>query len=447
MKSGIKRILVALAVIIICLPAAGTPYKNVWVKLDVATSGAGTVYITSADPKPKVPSVKGSQTELKATLTERDNGYPVSLHAVATAGWKFYAFTNVLKADNDYTNEDIVSRDNPATVLVTVSRTTETYVAVDATASEVEQKRDEAREKEPWPDSPDAQYYAVFVSDDGELITTLTAYAPFQTPDGSGVMGRIVRPEIVHEGDEVSIEAVPYPGFSFDHWSSQQVETFSQEPRIQVTAHADITYTAHFSVSPLVIGDEGWATYGSMKTVRVPSDQGLEAFVVNAVEDGKVYMQKTDVIPHETGVLLKAAPGSYLLEANTSEQDEPSLQSYLYAVPLEPIVTNGAFYILANKEQGVGFYLLRDGESVPVGKAFLRLNSEGNASSRTFLSLTDEASAITYHPTPITHHPTPITQHPTPITQHPTPITLSGQEVGVAYRGLVVKNGKKIWKR
>ena len=111
-----------------------------------------------------------------------------------------------------------------------------------------------------------------------------------------------------------------------------------------MTAHADVTYTAHFAVSPLVIGDEGWATYGSMKTVRVPSDQGLEAFVVSTVYYGKVYLRKTDVIPHETGVLLKGSPGCYLLDANTSEQDEPSLHSYLYAVPLEPIVTNGAFY-------------------------------------------------------------------------------------------------------
>lgn len=429
-----KRILVALAVMTICLPAMATPYMNVWVKLDVATSGAGTVYITGADPNPKVPSVEGGQTELQATLTARDSGYPVTLHAVANAGWKFYAFTNVLKADNNYTNEDIVSRDNPATVLVNVSRTTETYVAVDATASEVEQKRDEARENEPWPDSPDAQYYAVFVSDNGELITTLTAFAPFQTPDGSGAMGRIIRPEIVHEGDEVSIEAVPYPGFSFDHWSTQQVETYSQESRIQVTAHADVTYTAHFAVSPLVIGDEGWASYGSMKTVRVPSEQGLEAYVVSTIYYGRVYLRKTDVIPHETGVLLKGSPGSYLMDANTSEQDEPSLQSDLHAAPLTPIATDGTIYILANKEQGVGFYLLRDGESVPVGKAFLRLNPEGDAYARPFLPLADETSAI-------------VSRTGVSEAECAPAYNLSGQQVGATYRGLVVKNGKKWWQK
>ena len=433
MNGLIKKVLIGVAVMVICLPAVGTPYKNVWVKLDVATSGAGTVYMTSADPKPMSPSVEGSQTELKATLTERDNGYPVELHAVANEGWKFYAFTNVQKDNNDYTNEDIVSRDNPATVLIPIARETNTYVGVGASATEVEQHRDEARQNEPWPTTPDAQFYTVFVSDNGQLITTLTTYAPYQTPDGSGAMGRIIRPEIVYEGDEVSIEAVPYPGFSFAGWTIDD-QPYSQENPIQVTAHADVTYMAHFSVAPLEVGDEGWATYGSMKTVRVPSGQGLEAYVVTGIEDSKVLLKQVQAIPHETGVLFKAPSGAYQLDADTEAKDEPTVISFLHAAADEPVQADGHIFILANKEQGTGFYLLRDGEQVPPGKAYLRLDDAGNLKSRRFLSLALEPTGVEKLMMTAEGNDGPL-------------YNLAGQQVAPAYRGLVMKSGKKHWQR
>lgn len=429
MKKYLRKTLTGIAVLMTSLPVAATPYKNVWAQLDVATAGAGTVYMTSADPKPLEASVEGSRTELKATLTERDGGYPVELHAVASEGWTFYAFTNVLKANNDYTNEDIVSRDNPATVLISIPRETNTYVGVGASASEVEQHRDEARQNEAWPTIPDAHFYAVFVQEDGQLITTLTTYAPYQMPDGSGAMGRIIRPEIVHEGDEVTIEASPYPGFLFTGWTVHD-ELYSLESRIQVTAHADVTYMAHFSVAPLEIGDEGWVTYGSMKTVRVPSGEGLEAFVVSGIDGSKVLLRQVHTIPHETGVLFKAPSGSYQLDADTEAKDEPTEQSFLHAAANEPVLTDGHIYILANKEQGTGFYLLRDGEQVPPGKAYLRLDDDGKLKAQRFFSLAMESAGVENMMLSVGKDNVPS-------------YNLAGQQVTSAFTGIVVKNGKK----
>lgn len=380
-----KKIFAVIVCVAFSIMASATPFKNVWATLETATTGAGTVYMTCDDPNPKKESETGVTTEIQCTLTESNGGYPVTLHAIPEEGWTFIGFTNILREDGNYQNSDFVSRDNPAKVFITIDRTTETAVAIDASETELERTRNVARQKEPWPDEPDARFYAVFVQkSDKKMLTGLIRYAVCQQPDGSGAMGTIEHPEVIFEGDEVTAVGKPRQGCSFVKWTDDAGKTVTTNPNLTFTAEEGVAYTAHFKMDAVEVGPTLTRTFSATKAVDLQGRQDIKAYSLVWTWRDELSPRQVDFIPHGAGVLLRSeASGNFDFCTDVTESDEfhflsqtePSFYSnnLLKGCGDKEVEADGTLYVLADKSQGLGFYRLKRGEKVPAGKAYLSI--------------------------------------------------------------------------
>ena len=115
----------------------------------------------------------------------------------------------------------------------------------------------------------------------------------------------------------------------------------------------------------VTIGEAGYATFSSTKAVNIPD--GVEAYAAD-LQGEKVVLTKVDAVPANTGVILKAAAGKYVL---------PFAESAA-AFETDLLVSDGSItgdastiYVLANGEKGIGFYKLNNDKKVEAGKAYL----------------------------------------------------------------------------
>jgi hypothetical protein len=117
----------------------------------------------------------------------------------------------------------------------------------------------------------------------------------------------------------------------------------------------------------VTIGEAGYATFSSTKAVNIPD--GVEAYAAD-LQGEKVVLTKVDAVPANTGVILKATPGKYVL---------PFAESAA-AIETDLLVSDGSItgnastiYVLANGEKGIGFYKLANEKKVEAGKAYLEI--------------------------------------------------------------------------
>lgn len=167
---NINKIFVAIVLCLMAVTAQATPYKNIYVTLEVSPSGAGTVYIS--DPSTDHPSQTepGDSVEMKGTFGEDHNDgddvdwtgryYYCELHATANEGFEFVGFA--YKNDTGvYTDADIIGTDNPLKVNINIDSKTEG-----------ENNYDEVKARNDWNSTPDHQFVAVFVEVTSTGITS-----------------------------------------------------------------------------------------------------------------------------------------------------------------------------------------------------------------------------------------------------------------------------------
>lgn len=186
--SKVRRMVAAAALCVVAMNASATPYKNIHVQLEANETGRGKVYMKTEDPS-NLQTRKGETATLKATIGENGNDltreegdplrgfYMVGLFGEAEEGYELAGFSLVKKADNEYTQADLLVA--PTT---DSNGWTDPYVAdgglvfnancahdVDAKASDFEgddadtQAREAARAKDNWSEQPDHVVYAVFL--------------------------------------------------------------------------------------------------------------------------------------------------------------------------------------------------------------------------------------------------------------------------------------------
>lgn len=184
----------------------------------------------------------------------------------------------------------------------------------------------------------------------------------------------------------------------------------------------------------LTIGEEGWATYSGDKALSLANCEGLKAYVVTTVEDGVAKLAEVTEIPANTGVLLQGAEGAYTADIiDSAEAPEQNLLSaslygtevseYSYDAPY------GKTYVFGKSSDGkIGFVKGSEGYVVPAGKAYLVYDEGETGEAREFIPLEDGTTtaidALTAERTAQVYN-------------------LRGQQVGAAYKGIVVKNGRK----
>lgn len=168
----------------------------------------------------------------------------------------------------------------------------------------------------------------------------------------------------------------------------------------------------------VTIGSSGYATFSYTKHVEIPD--GVEAFAAQ-VQGNKVVLNKVDVVPSNNAVILKAAAGNYSLPFAVSAS---AIANDDLLVSSGSTTGDGTIYVLANGDNGVGFYKLANGEKVPAGKAYLVINS--NAPE--FLGFGGDATGI---------------NEVKAVEANGEFYNLKGQRVAQPSKGLYIVNGKK----
>ena len=188
------------------------------------------------------------------------------------------------------------------------------------------------------------------------------------------------------------------------------------------TVGGEVTVSDMLLYRSLTIGEAGKATFGTLyKTAK------LNGATVSAVKyvDGKVTLATIEdgIVPAGVGVLVEGE-GEIL---PTFDVEAGSVDSDLKVSNGTVAGDGSSIYVLANGTHGVGFYLLREGVTVPAGKAYLQVA----AGSREFIGFANDATAIKSVET---------------VKANGAVYNLAGQQVKNAQKGVFIINGKKVIK-
>ena len=162
---------------------------------------------------------------------------------------------------------------------------------------------------------------------------------------------------------------------------------------------------------------------------------GLTAFIVSDVSKS-VTLKAVDKAAEGEGIVLYANEQGkqfypiFPSEATITKNEENKL------LPSDGSVKGDGktIYALGNKTQGVGFYIVKSGVTVPKGKPYLKIANE-NATSKEYLAFSDtEEDDVT----------TSIVEVSPKVKQSDRWYNLKGQQVTNPQRGLYIHQGKKI---
>ena len=192
----------------------------------------------------------------------------------------------------------------------------------------------------------------------------------------------------------------------------------------------DVYVTCVETVAPahatIEVTDAGWATYYTDKALDFSAVEGLTAYTAKLV-DGEVVLTKVDNVPAGTGVVLKAAEGTYNVpEAASSTTDKGDLQGD-NDQDTNVEVDGWTFYVLGMNGGKAQFQRASSG-SIPAGKAYLMVYSGeapalnvvfGDATGIEAVKKAETVADGAYY-------------------------NLAGQRVAQPTKGLYIVNGKKV---
>lgn len=179
------------------------------------------------------------------------------------------------------------------------------------------------------------------------------------------------------------------------------------------------------NISPLTkdISVTGWATY--VPAYPVQFREGTTAYIVKAIENttDQVALWKVACVPADTPLLLEGNPGSHSMDVLASA---PSVSDNLLQVS-DGTVSGDNIYVLANGNDGVGFYKWAGSAADLKGRVYLQLPT----GARPFIALPGEEAGIDT----IDH---------SPLTIEDGVYDLNGQRVQKPRKGLYIVNGRKV---
>ena len=118
----------------------------------------------------------------------------------------------------------------------------------------------------------------------------------------------------------------------------------------------------------ITVGEDGSMTYSLDRSLDFSSAEGITAYIIDKVEEGTYSCKEIEKVPASTGILIKAEAGEYEVaycdDAETVSGNQ--LKSAITGVP----VTAGAF-VYRNGTEGMGFYKLTEGITMPDNTAYL----------------------------------------------------------------------------
>lgn len=175
------------------------------------------------------------------------------------------------------------------------------------------------------------------------------------------------------------------------------------------------------------VTDAGYATFTPKYDVQIP--ENVEAYIVKSTNSENIYLTKLEeTIKAGTGVILKATADTYDFNITTGAAEVEG--NLLKGVTTDTALEENAAYILAY-EGGQAVFSKCSAGTLAAGKAYLPASAVSAAGSLKIV-IDDEATAIEKV----------ATQNSELKTQNL--YNLAGQKVSADYKGIVIKNGKRI---
>ena len=159
------------------------------------------------------------------------------------------------------------------------------------------------------------------------------------------------------------------------------------------------TCTAKPAKYQVTVSAAKYATFGDLGSPDVinygsADPSGLKAYIAY-VDEGKVKLEEVSKATANTAVILYADVTEATSYTVTTTEESASTTTHTNELQISGgTVTGSNIYVLANKtSNGVGFYKLGDGVTVPAGKAYLEVTG-GGSGSRSFIGFGDDTTGI-----------------------------------------------------
>ena len=214
---------------------------------------------------------------------------------------------------------------------------------------------------------------------------------------------------------ELTCIGVPYTGIS-----DFVVQTGSYVATLYVK---DVTIYPAVEGRLVEVGDAGYSTFSANKAVKM---RGVTAYAAK-YQDGHIALTPVTNVPANTGVIIEAAKDNYKVPVIESAAALGSINELL--VSDGSITGNGSTrYALGKKGDVVGFVKVKNGVTIPKGKAYIVIAGGG---ARDFIGFgEDDVTGIDA-----------VKQETKADNQY---FNLAGQRVAQPTKGLYIVNGKKV---
>jgi len=191
---------------------------------------------------------------------------------------------------------------------------------------------------------------------------------------------------------------------------------------------ASITVTLAETVT---ISSARFTTYVAKHNISFPAE--VTAYIVTPKDESSVTLTAKASVPEGTAVVLEGDAGTYALPTIETEPEDVT-GNKLHPSTGSTVGDGETIYSLGNKSNGVGFYRVGKGVTVPAGKAYLIVGEGGSLSVKEFLSFDFEDV------------PTGLNDVRSKMDDVRGEIfNLAGQKINRLQKGINIVNGKKIY--
>ena len=178
----------------------------------------------------------------------------------------------------------------------------------------------------------------------------------------------------------------------------------------------------------VTVSAAGYATLVAAKDLEIPA--GVEVYAVEISGNYALLNQVTAGVPAGEAVVVKAEAGEYEFNYATDAVEALTVTNDLVAATA-PVTADGRQYVLAVKNEEVGFYKAEVSSTIAAGKGYLQIDGEAPVKGFTF-KFGDDATSID--------------NVQCSMFNDQLIYNLAGQRVSKMQRGINIVNGKKILK-
>jgi len=179
------------------------------------------------------------------------------------------------------------------------------------------------------------------------------------------------------------------------------------------------------------VSSVGYATFSSTYALDLDHISGGTAYVVTSAANGYIHLEEASgVVPANTGLILKAENGGTVTIPVSASAGTAPTTNYLVAVTADNTTVTAGNYVLAAEDDVAGFYLIgKTTATLNAGKAYLSSDIPVSGGAKARLLFADDATAIK--------------TIAVDAAESGAIYNVAGQRVNAAYKGIVIKNGKK----